>query len=106
MGFERAIGRAAFGLALMAGTAASYAAPQAEPLVVTHLPENEVREVALADPEADEADRQARVFAQAISQAAALEQQANAVKCRSSDPVPVGGAERLSWEANCRYRRR
>lgn len=106
MGFERAKRRAAFGLALMAGSAASYAAPQAEPLVVTHLPENEVREVALADPEADEADRQAQAFAQAISHAAALEQQANALKCRSSDPVPTGGAERLSWEANCRYRRR
>src|SRR5690348_16610692 len=105
MGLERVLARAAFGLALITGAAASYAAPQPEPLVVTRLPETEVREVALADREANEADRQAQAFALAIRQAAALEQQVNAGKCRSSEPVPAGGAERLAWEANCRYRR-
>jgi len=105
MGFKREIGRAAFGFALLTGTSTGFADPP-EPLVVTRLPEAEVREVALTDPEATEADRQAQQFAQAIRQAAASEQQAEAVKCRSSDPVPAAGAERLAWEANCRYRRR
>jgi hypothetical protein len=105
MGFKREIGRAVFGFALLTGTSMTYADPR-EPLVVTRLPEAEVHEVALADPEATEADRQAQQFAQAISQAAASEQQLNAAKCRSSDPVPAAGAERIAWEANCRYRRR
>ena len=105
MGFKREIGRRGLAIALLAGAAAAHADPR-EPLIVTHLPEAEVEVIALADPEASEADRQAQLFAQAISQAAAAERQANAAKCRSSDPVPVGGAERLAWEANCRYRRR
>jgi len=105
MGCKREIGRAAIGLALLTGTSMTFADPS-EPLVVTRLPEAEVREVALADPEASEADRQAQMFAQAIRQAAVTEQQANAAKCRSSDPVPAAGAQRLAWEANCRYRRR
>ena len=77
-----------------------------EPLLVTRLPDAEVHQVALADPEASEADRQAQQFALALRQAAASEQQAEAAKCRSSDPVPAAGAQRLAWEANCRYRRR
>jgi hypothetical protein len=105
MGFKREIGRAAFGFALLTGTASIHADPR-EPLIVTRLPDNEVREVALADPEAVEADREAQEFARAISQAAASEQQANAARCRSSDPVPAAGPGRLAWEANCRYRRR
>lgn len=82
------------------------AASRGEPLIVTRLPETEVHEVALTDPEAGEADRQVQEFARAISQAAASDQQMNAAKCRSSDPIPAAGAERLVWEANCRYRRR
>lgn len=105
MGFKRQILRAVFGLALLTGTAPAYADPR-EPLIVTRLPEAEVQVVPLTDPEAVEADRQAQLFAQAIIQAAAAQRQTDTVKCRSSDPVPAGGAERLAWEANCRYRRR
>lgn len=105
MGFKREMARAAFALALLTGTATTHADPR-EPLIVTRLPEAEVHVVALTDPEAVEADREAQEFARAISQAAAADQQANSAKCRSSDPIPEGGAERLAWEANCRYRRR
>ena len=106
MGFKRNTGLSAIGLVLLTGASAASAGPRDEPLIVTRLPEVEVREVALRDPEAVEADKQAEEFARALSQAALSEQQANAVKCRSSDPVPASGAERLAWEANCRYRRR
>jgi hypothetical protein len=106
MGFKRNIGSAAFGLALLVGAAVVGAAPQSEPLVVTRLPETEVQIVPLTDPEAVAAEQEAQQFARAIRQAAAAEQQANAVRCRSSDPVPAAGTERLIWEANCRYRRR
>ena len=104
MGFKREIGRAACGLALLTGTA-TYAEPR-EPLIVTRLPETEVQVAVLKDPEAVAADEEARQFARAIMQAAAAERQANAARCRSSDPIPAAGAERLAWEANCRYRRR
>jgi hypothetical protein len=105
MGFKREIGGAALGFAVLAGAAAAQADPR-EPLIVTRLPEAEGQVVALADPEAVEADRQAQQFARAIIQAAAAERQANAMRCKSSDPVPAAGPERLAWEANCRYRRR
>ena len=106
MGFKREIGRAAMGLALLTGAAGGKAAPQGEPLVVTRLPEAELRVEPLSDPEAQLADEDVRRFAKAINQAALAEQQAFAAKCRSSDPVPEAGAARLMWEANCRYRRR
>ena len=105
MGFKREIGRAALASVLLAGATATNAEPR-EPLVITRLPETEVQVVALEDPEAIAADEQAQQFARAIMQAAAADRQANAARCRSSDPVPAAGAERLAWEANCRYRRR
>ena len=105
MGFKREIGRVALGLAVLAAAAAAEAAP-GEPLIVTRLPENDLQVAVLKDPEATSADEEAQQFARVIMQAAAADRQANAARCKSSDPVPSAGAERLAWEANCRYRRR
>lgn len=106
MGYKRKMGRAVLGLALMTFAAVADAEPAREPLVVTRLPEPELRLVALNDPERNLADEAVQRFARALDQATVAEQQAIAARCKSSDPVPSGGAARAAWEANCRYRRR
>ena len=104
MGFKQAIHQVVFALVLLTGPDAVLAA--GEPLVVTNLPEPRLQVVSMDGPEGG-ADTQAMErFAAALSQAAAAEQQSLAARCKSSDPVPAGGADRLQWEANCRYRRR
>jgi|SRR6476619_6982312 len=103
MGFRQTFRQAALALAALSGSA--IAAP-GEPLVVTNLPEPRLQVVPMEDPEGSAEDQAMQRFAAALSQAAMTEQQSLAARCKSSDPVPTAGADRIQWEANCRYRRR
>jgi len=106
MGFERKMGQAALGFAILICPGAALAG---EPLVVTTLGDPELMAVAQAvqgragDPALD-ATMQG--FASAISQAAAADQESIAARCKAIAKVPAGGAGRAAWEANCRYLRR
>ena len=104
MGFKPAIHHLAFAFVLLTSPTAVIAA--GEPLVVTNLPEPRLQVVSMDDPEGGAEDQAMQRFAAALSQAATAEQQSLAARCKSSDPVPPAGADRLQWEANCRYRRR
>ena len=105
MGSKQAIHHAIFSLVLLTQPAAGVAAPS-EPLIVTILPEAQLQVVRMDDPEGSAKDQAMQRFADALSQAASAEQQSLAARCKSSDPVPAAGADRVAWEANCRYRRR
>jgi hypothetical protein len=105
MGFKRNVGQAALGILLLVSSAAAIAG-SGEPLVITRLSDPET-ELVVVSGEAEEssADQQIRTFAQAINQAATAERQAVAASCRSVRSIPVAGAGREAWEANCRYQR-
>src|SRR4051794_12266089 len=109
MGFKRKSGRVASLLALLACTAVADAAAPREPLVVTALSDPEehlVVQSANGSPDDSAVDPAMRNFASAISQAAALQQQAPAVRCRSIGSIPATGSIRAAWEMHCRYQRR
>jgi hypothetical protein len=107
MGFKWNIGQAALGLALLVGVAAADAAPSREPLVETRLqdPEDHLIVTSSSSGEPTLNDRIA-LFAQALGDATAAQEQVMQAQCKSAAAVPAGGPARLAWEANCRYRRR
>jgi hypothetical protein len=60
----------------------------------------------MRDPEADAASEDSYRFARALDDAAVMQRQAVAERCRSIRQVPAAGSAREAWEANCRYTRR
>ena len=78
-----------------------------EPLVVTRLPDPETRLLTLegvpANPSAEQRNAE---FIQALAAATAAREQNLNAQCRAANAIPVSGEARMSWEANCRYRRR
>jgi hypothetical protein len=115
MEFERKVGRAAFGLVLLLGAAGARSASH-EPLVVTQLADPDPNYVPPRLPKLDETrasddlddkptlDQAMQDFGRAIGQAALLQQRAIDARCRS-EAAPADRADRLAWEANCRYQR-
>jgi hypothetical protein len=116
MGFGQKMELAAVAL-LGCAAVPSAAAPQAsappEPLVVTTLPDPDPNYVPRDDGRGEPAleqrhglDLAIEEFGRAISQAALLQQEAIAAKCRSGAPPEATASERFAWEASCRYSRR
>lgn len=97
------------------GVSPALAGP-AEPLVVERLsdpdpyyvpPRAERRSAEIADRDATSAlDQAMQDFGRAIGQAAMLERQALQSRCGSGAPVSATPADRMAWEASCRYSRR
>jgi len=104
MGFKRKIWQAVLGLALLNIAAAGQAEPEGEPLVVTRLPDPETHMLTTSGTDEDSSlDARIGDFSRAISQATLADQQAMQARCRAA--IPASGADRLAWEASCRYRR-
>jgi hypothetical protein len=106
MGFKRNMGQAGLCLALLAEAAGVRATSAPEPLIVTRLSDPEARLITQGVSNTDPAlgDTMAS-FAQAISQSALADVEAAQSRCNSRAAIPAAGAARMSWEANCSYRR-
>ena len=105
MGYARITTLIVAATALADAAQAAGAAP-AEPLVVANLQEPVLQVVVMRDPETDAISEEARRFAQALDDAALMQRQVVAQRCRSIQQVPAAGSAREAWEANCRYTRR
>jgi hypothetical protein len=104
MGYARATALMVAAIAL-AGTGRNVAAAPAEPLIVANLQEPVLQVVVMRDPEADAVGEETRRFAQALDNAALVQRQAAAQRCRTIQEIPSAGSDREAWEANCRYTR-
>ena len=105
MGYGRITPFMVAATALMGVAQVTDAAP-AEPLVIANLHEPVLQVVVMRDPEADAVSEDTRRFAQALDDAALMQRQVVAQRCRSIQEVPAAGSAREAWEANCRYTRR
>lgn len=105
MGYVRTTALIVVAAALAGAGQVAVAAP-AEPLVVANLQEPVLQVVVMRDPEADAVSEETRRFVKALDDAALLQRQAVAQRCRSIQQIPAAGPGREAWEANCRYTRR
>jgi hypothetical protein len=117
MGFKRKIA-AAVAAALMAGVSPAAAAPSAEPLVITRLPDPEQALVRTAEPtltvvrtaanvgDQPSFDQAMQSFGRAVDRAIRAEQQAMMAACKASTPPKPGSAQVYAWGARCSYDRR
>jgi len=117
MGVKRKIAAAVAAASIIGGSQAA-AAPSAEPLVITKLPDPEQALVRTADPipkvvqagastdEQPSFDQAMRSFGLAVDRAIRVEQQAMKAACRASTPPKAGSAEVYAWGARCSYDRR
>src|SRR5207237_3524936 len=108
MGLKRKMGQCTLGFVMATCPIAAGADTAREPLVVTTLADPELLVVAPdSDGRAQDPvlEGSMRDFATAISQAAAADQESIVTRCKSVARVPAGGADRVAWEANCRYLR-
>jgi hypothetical protein len=101
MGFKRSIGRAAL-LSFVTGTTVAHAVPDREPLVVETLPVHLV--AANGSGGETTLDDKIAQFEGAVAQAALVERQEMATRCKSA--TAAAGPSRWAWEAHCRYQRR
>jgi hypothetical protein len=116
MGYVRKLGWLALGIAFFAGTPA--AATPAEPLIVTplHDPDPDYvpppserklgKRLANDDSQSSAIDAAMQEFGRAIGQAALVQQQSLAARCKSNDSAASSSSDRFAWAAACQYRRR
>jgi hypothetical protein len=108
MVFVRSIGF----VALLFGSSTAYAAPA--PLAVFQINDHSAVYLPEADPaaswSADSADQSSGDpmddFTRAIGDALQSEQQTTKARCASAVPPKDRPADRMAWEASCRYSRR
>jgi len=115
MGFVRKISPTVAGIALLFGGAPLVAMPP-EPLIVTQLadpdpnyvpppePRHGRRHAAVED-ESPAIDEAMADFGRALGQAVLVQQLLIEQRCKLGEASAAGGADRMAWEAACKYTR-
>ena len=117
MGKLRHFGRSTISASLLLCPLATHAAPAPEPLVVTTLADPDPNYVPPPEPKSrgkrslpaepqPALDEAMLAFGRAIGQAALAQRQVMQARCSAGAPSDASDAERLAWEASCRYSRR